>query len=91
MIDPRRHSSPKSDDSASPAIFWYARLTLAFSKKSENQVYAFAPHTMHYNFVKIGGAHRMSPAQAADVDSRFWEISKMVAMIEEWEAKLSIQ
>src|SRR3954447_24855395 len=43
----------------------YARLTLAFPKKLENHVYAFALHTMYHNFVKISGAHRMTPAQAA--------------------------
>ena len=48
----------------------YARLTQAFSKKLENHVYAFALHTMYHNFVKISGAHRMTPAQAASVDSR---------------------
>lgn len=64
----------------------YARLTLAFSKKLENHVYAFALHTMYHNFVKIHGAHRMTPAQAAGVDSRLWEVSDMVKMIEEWEA-----
>ena len=61
----------------------YARLTQAFSKKVENHVYAFALHTMYHNFVKISGAHRMTPAQAAGVDSRCWEMSDMVAMIEE--------
>jgi hypothetical protein len=64
----------------------YARLTLAFSKKLENHVYAFALHAMYHDFVKISGAHKMSPAQAAGVDSRLWEIEDMVAMIEEWEA-----
>lgn len=64
----------------------YARLTLAFSKKLENHVYAFALHTMYHNFVKIHGAHRMAPAQAAGVDSRLWEVSDMVKMIEDWEA-----
>jgi hypothetical protein len=39
-----------------------------------------------HNFVKISGAHKMSPAQAAGVDSRLWEIEDMVAMIEAWEA-----
>ena len=29
----------------------------------------------------------LTPAQAAGVDSRLWEISDMVKMIEEWEAK----
>jgi hypothetical protein len=66
----------------------YARLTQAFSKKVENHVYAFALHTMYHNFVKISGAHRMTPAQAAGVDSRCWEMSDMVAMIEKWEAEI---
>ena len=64
----------------------YARLTQAFSKKLENHVYAFALHTMYHNFVKISGAHRMSPAMAAGVETRLWEVKDMVAMIEAWEA-----
>jgi IS1 family transposase len=64
----------------------YARLTLAFSKKMENHIYAFALHTMYHNFVKIHGTHKMSPAMAAGVDSRLWEMSDLVAMIEAWEA-----
>lgn len=63
----------------------YARLTLAFSKKVENHAYAFALHTMYHNFVKISGAHRMTPAQAAGVDSRLWEIGGIVKVIEDWE------
>jgi IS1 family transposase len=63
----------------------YARLTQAFSKKIENHVYAFALHTMYHNFVKISGAHRMTPAQAAGVDSRLWEMSDIVKVIEDWE------
>lgn len=65
----------------------YARLTLAFSKKIENHVYAFALHTMYHNFVKISGAHRMTPAQAAGVDSRLWEIGDIVKVVEAWEAE----
>jgi len=64
----------------------YARLTQAFSKKLENHVYAFALHTMYHNFVRISGAHRTSPAMAAGVETKLWEVSDMVAMIEEWEA-----
>ncbi|MGH6890506.1 MAG: hypothetical protein ACREHF_15160 [Rhizomicrobium sp.] len=63
----------------------YARLTLAFSKKIENHVYAFALHTTYHNFVKIHGAHRMTPAQAAGVDSRLWEVEDIVKMIERLE------
>jgi IS1 family transposase len=63
----------------------YARLTHAFSKKLENHVYAFALHTMYHNFVKISGAHRLTPAMAAGVDSRLWEIGDIVKVIEDWE------
>lgn len=48
--------------------------------------YAFTPHMMYHNRVKISGAHRMTPARAAGVDSHLWEVSDMIAMIEEWEA-----
>jgi hypothetical protein len=40
----------------------------------------------YHNFVKISGAHRMTPAQAAGVDSRLWEIDDIVRVVEEWEA-----
>jgi hypothetical protein len=73
-----------------PAIIkGYARLTHAFSKKMENHIAAFALHTMYHNFVKISGAHRMTPAQAAGVDSRLWEIGDIVKVVEEWEATAS--
>jgi hypothetical protein len=40
---------------------------------------------MYHNFVKISGAHRLTPAQAAGVDSRLWEIGDIVKMVEDWE------
>ncbi|HEY4940410.1 MAG TPA: helix-turn-helix domain-containing protein [Rhizomicrobium sp.] len=64
----------------------YARLTLAFSKKWENHVAAFALHVQYHNWVKIHGAHKVTPAMSAGVDSRLWEMSDMVTMIEQWEA-----
>lgn len=67
----------------------YARLTHAFSKKVENHVYAFALHTMYHNFVKISGAHKMTPAMASGVESRLWEMSDLVAMVETWEKESS--
>ena len=51
------------------------------------QRYAFALHTMYHNFVKISGAHRMTPAQAAGVDSRLWEIGDIVKVVEEYESQ----
>lgn len=41
---------------------------------------------MYHNFVKISGAHRMTPAMAAGVDKRLWEVSDIVKVAEEWEA-----
>jgi len=61
----------------------YARLTLAFSKKIEMHTYAFALHTMYHNFVKIHSAHKLTPAMAAGVTGKLWEMGDLVAMIEE--------
>jgi hypothetical protein len=40
---------------------------------------------MYHNFVKISGAHRMTPAMNAGVDKRIWEISDIVKVVEGWE------
>ena len=61
----------------------FTRLTNAFSKKVENHVYAVALHMMYYNFVKIHTKLRVSPAMAAGVSDRLWEVSDIVAL---WEA-----
>jgi hypothetical protein len=39
------------------------------------------------NFVKISGAHRITPAMAAGVESRLWEIGDIVKVVEPWEAR----
>jgi hypothetical protein len=41
---------------------------------------------MYHNFVKIHGAHKMSPAMAAGVTGNLWEMSDLVTMIEKYEA-----
>jgi IS1 family transposase len=61
----------------------FTRLTNAFSKKVENHAYAVALHMMYYNFVRIHSKLRMTPAMAAGVTDRLWEISDIVAL---WEA-----
>lgn len=63
----------------------FTRLTNAFSKKAENHAYAVALHCMAYNFVRIHGTLRCSPAMAAGVTTKLWDISDVVTMIEEWE------
>jgi IS1 family transposase len=61
----------------------FTRLTNAFSKKVENHAYAVALHMMYYNFVRIHSALRITPAMAAGVADRLWEVSDIVAL---WEA-----
>ena len=64
----------------------YTRLTNAFSKKIENHAHAFALHAMYYNFVRIHKTLRVTPAMAAGVTQKLWEIGDIVKVIEEWEA-----
>jgi IS1 family transposase len=64
----------------------YTRLTNAFSKKVENHTHAFALHAMYYNFVRIHKTLRITPAMAAKVTDRLWEMSDIVKVVEEWEA-----
>jgi len=65
----------------------FTRLTNAFSKKVENHAYAVALHMMYYNFVRIHSKLRMSPAMAAGVADRLWEVADIVALIEAAEAQ----
>lgn len=63
----------------------FTRLTNAFSKKLENHAYAMALHFMYYNFVRIHKTLRVSPAMAAGITDRLWEVSDIVSVLEEWE------
>ena len=63
------------------------RLTNAFSKKVENHEHAVALHVIYYNFVRIHSKLRMTPAMAAGVSDRLWEISDIVKLVEDAEAK----
>lgn len=54
------------------------RLTNAFSKKLENFRSAIGLHFAYYNFVKTHGAVRMTPAQAAGVESSAWTVAELV-------------
>jgi hypothetical protein len=42
-------------------------------------------HFLYYNFVRIHQTLKMSPAMAAGVTKRLWEISDIVDMLEGWE------
>ena len=62
------------------------RLTNAFSKKAENHAHMMAIYFMHYNFVRIHQTLKITPAMAAKVTSKLWEMSDMVSVLEDWEA-----
>ncbi|MGD0211488.1 MAG: IS1 family transposase [Desulfomonilia bacterium] len=56
----------------------FTRLTNAFSKKLENLKAAVALHFAHYNFVRIHGTLRMTPAMAAGVTKELWSIRDLI-------------
>lgn len=58
----------------------YTRLTNAFSKKFENHAAAVALNYFAYNFIRIHGTLRTSPAMAAGITSKLWEVSDLVAL-----------
>jgi hypothetical protein len=65
------------------------RLTNAFSKKMENHAHAMALHFLYYNFVRIHKTLRTTPAMAAGVTKRLWEMGDIVDVLEAWEASQS--
>jgi IS1 family transposase len=60
----------------------FTRLTNAFSKKIENHVASLALHYMHYNFVRIHQTLRVTPAMAAGVTERLWDVEDIVALLD---------
>jgi hypothetical protein len=64
----------------------FTRLTNAFSKKVENHTHAVALHMMYYNFVRIHQTLRTTPAMAAGVTKKLWEMTDVVDVLEAWEA-----
>jgi IS1 family transposase len=61
------------------------RLTNAFSKKAENHAHMMAIYFMHYNFVRIHQTLKVTPAMAAGVTSKLWEMSDLVNVLEAFE------
>ena len=64
----------------------FTRLTNGFSKKVEAHVNAVALHFVYYNFCRIHKTLRVTPAMAAGVTDRLWEVKDIVALIEAREA-----
>lgn len=61
----------------------FTRLTNGFSKKAENHAHAVALYFMHYNFVRIHKTLRVTPAMAAGVTNKLWELEDVVDLVEQ--------
>lgn len=65
----------------------FTRLTNGHSKKIENHACAVSLHAMFYNFTRKQVALKMTPAMAAGVTDRVWEMTDLVEMIEAFESR----
>jgi IS1 family transposase len=63
----------------------FTRLTAGHSKKIENHVHMVALYTTWYNFARVNSAVRMSPAMAARLETRLWDIGDIVNLIDAME------
>lgn len=61
----------------------FTRLTAAHSKKLINHVHMVSLYTAWYNFARINSAVRMSPAMAAGIMDRLWDIGDIVKLIDQ--------
>jgi hypothetical protein len=60
----------------------FTRLTNAFSKKLENHMHAVSFYFMVYNFVKIHGSIKTTPAMEAGVTDFLWSMEDIVMMMD---------
>ena len=56
----------------------FTRLTNAFSKKLTNLKAACALHFAHYNFCRVHSSLRVTPAMAAGLTDRVWEVRELL-------------
>ena len=61
----------------------FTRLTNAVSKKVENQALSASLHCMHDNFRRIHKTLRVTPAMAARIADRLWDVAGPVAVLEQ--------
>ena len=60
----------------------FTRLTNAFSKKLENHLHMLSLYFVHYNFCRMHGSLRVSPAMAAGVSDTLRDIEWIVGLID---------
>ena len=64
----------------------YTRLSNGFSRKLRNHEAATALNYFAYNFIQIHRTLRCSPAMAAGVTGKLWDVKDLVALWESYEA-----
>jgi len=65
----------------------YTRLGDGFSRKLTNHAAATALNYFAYNFIQIHTTLRTTPAMAAGVTDRLWDVHDLVALWESYERK----
>jgi hypothetical protein len=64
----------------------FTRLTNGFSKKAESHAHMVALYMVFYNWTKIHKTLRVTPAMEAGLADRVFDMSDIVALIEQAEA-----
>ncbi len=60
----------------------FTRLTNGFSKKVENHGHMVALYFMHYNFCRVHGSLRVTPAMEAGLADHVWSLEELVSLLE---------
>lgn len=60
----------------------FTRQTAGHSKKFANHCHALALYFAYYNFVKVNSSKRMSPAMAAGIETRLWDMKDIVEFMD---------
>ena len=68
----------------------FTRLTNSFSKKLENHIHMIALYAVFYNFTKIHKTLRVTPAMAAGLTDRVWDMADIVRLLEEVETPVPV-
>ena len=61
----------------------FTRLTNAFSKKVENDVHMVALYTFWYNFMRVHGSLRVTPAMEAGLTDTLMDMEDFIAIMDD--------
>ena len=61
----------------------FTRLTNAFSKKVENHVHMVALYTLWYNFMRVHGSLRVTPAMEAGLTDTLMDMEEFIEIMDD--------